>query len=147
MRPQVWQSAALRLPRRFRLTQQGRQIAGVGLPAPHRDVDVGRVNLKRSRLAAGPLGCDQDGAAAAEGIEHQTTTARAILDRVRDQCDRLDGRVHRQFFQSSRPHGVDTGIVPDVRPITPVLSELKIIDVRGAPGLPYKHQLVLRAVK
>ena len=35
-------------------------LPAVGLPAPHRDVDVARVDLKRPRLATGPLGRDQN---------------------------------------------------------------------------------------
>jgi hypothetical protein len=62
-----------------------------------------------------------------KGIQHKAAAAGAILDRVRDQCDGLDGRMHRQFFQASRPHGVDAGIVPNVRAIASMLAELKIV--------------------
>src|SRR5260370_38459764 len=55
--------------------------------------------------------------------------------------------MHRQFFQPSGAQRADAGIVPHVRAIATVLAELEIIDVRGGPGLPYEHQLMLRAVE
>ena len=41
----------------FAWPSKDRWLAGVGLPAPHRDVDVGRIDLERPRLATGALGC------------------------------------------------------------------------------------------
>src|SRR5260221_12296107 len=55
--------------------------------------------------------------------------------------------MHSQLFQPSRAQRADAGIVPDIRAIAPMLAELEIIDVRGGPGLPYEHQLMLRAVE
>src|SRR3990172_11813920 len=111
-----WPGEALlfdRLEGFFRPSEDCR-LARVGLPAPHRDVDVGRIDLDRSRLPTGPLGCDQDRAAAAERIEHQAATARTILDRICDQCDRFDRWMHRQLFHAPRTHRVDPGVIPNV---------------------------------
>src|SRR5581483_9551943 len=91
-----------------RVGEHGR-LAAIGLPAAHRDVDIGGIDLKRPRLPAGLFGCDQNGAAAAKGVEHQAAAARAILERVRDQCDRLDRWVHGELLQPSRTHAVDAG--------------------------------------
>jgi hypothetical protein len=42
-------------------------LAGVGLPAPHRDIDVVRIDLDRPYPAAGPLRGDQHRPAAGKG--------------------------------------------------------------------------------
>src|SRR2546423_7677533 len=55
--------------------------------------------------------------------------------------------MHCQLFQSSRAHRVDASIVPDICPIATMLTELKIVDVCCAPGLPHEHQFMLGAVE
>jgi hypothetical protein len=128
-------AGAPRSSRRFRLAQQG------SLACRCRPASAAPRRRRRSDRSRAPAPCDrcarlhQDGAAAAEGIEHQATTARAILDRVRHQCGRFDRWVHRQLFQPSRPHGVDAGIIPDVAAMAPVLPKLEIVGVRCGPGL------------
>src|SRR5262249_38615528 len=69
------------------------------------------------------------------------------LDSVRDQCHRLDGWMHRQFFRPPGAHGVDAGMVPHVRPMAPKLAKFEIVDVGCGPPLPDKHQLVLGAIE
>src|SRR5437588_5753824 len=55
--------------------------------------------------------------------------------------------MHCQLFQPSGAHRAYAGIVPDVCPIASMLAELKIINMRGGPGLPHEHQLMLRAIE
>ena len=45
-------------------------------------------------FATGALGGNQNGAAAAKRVEDQTAATRAVLERVGDHGDRLDGRMH-----------------------------------------------------
>ena len=51
---------------------------GVGLPAPHDDIDVERIEFEPIAPAAGALGCHQGRAAAEEGIEDDVAAARAV---------------------------------------------------------------------
>ena len=94
----------------------------MGLPAPDGDVDIVRVDLNRPRLAPGLLRCDQDRAAAAERVEHQSTTTRTVPQRVGNERKRLDGRMHRQFFEAPLADRGDACIVPDIGPMTSVLA-------------------------
>src|SRR3954471_1696625 len=55
--------------------------------------------------------------------------------------------MHRQLFQSSCAHRIDASIVPDICPTTTMLAELKIVDMRCAPGLPDERQFMFRAVE
>src|SRR5450631_1846348 len=55
---------------------------------------------------------------------------RRSRDRIGDECDRLDGRVHGQIVETTRAKRIYTGVGPNIRSIAAVLSELKVIDVR-----------------
>ena len=71
-----------------------------------RDVDIARVDLDaRSRRRPGALGGEQGRAGAGEAVEHDAAAPRAVEDRVGDQRDRLDRRVHRQGLVALRAEG------------------------------------------
>ncbi len=59
------------------------------------------------RAAACALGGDQRGARAGEGVEHDVIPLRAVEDRIGDESDRLDERVHG---------GIDVAVLPSVAP-------------------------------
>src|SRR5262249_3541850 len=123
-----------------------RRFACVGLPAPYRDVHIDGVDLERARLAAGAFSCDQDGAAAAKRVQHQTSPAGAILERVDHKHDRLDRRMHSELVEPPRTDAADARIDPDVGSMAPMLPKRKIVDVLGSPALPDENELMLRAI-
>src|ERR1700730_4108021 len=55
--------------------------------------------------------------------------------------------MHGEFFEPTRPHGTDTGVVPDVRSRPTVLSQLEIVDVSRSTVLPHEHQFVLGSIE
>src|SRR5258708_23497912 len=80
--------------------------------------------------------------AAAEAIEHDAGPVRDVLDGVRDQGNRFDGRMQDELLVALDAESVHSTVLPDVRPISLVLAELKTIDVRRAAGLERKDQLM-----
>jgi hypothetical protein len=124
------------LKRLVRTRQDGR-LAGVDLPASDRDVDVMRVDFQRAGLAAGPLGGDQN----------RPAPPGTVLDRVRHQGDRFDGRVHCELIQTAWSYRVDASIGPDICSVTSMLPQLKVVDVWFSPALPDEDQFVLRTIK
>src|SRR5262245_44061071 len=67
--------------------------AGKGLPTSDRYIDVTRIQIHRTGLASDPFGRKEGGAGAAEGVDHNLVALGAILDRIGDEGDGLDGRV------------------------------------------------------
>src|SRR5260221_548667 len=84
---------------------------------------------------------------AAEAIEHDAGAVRDVLDGVRDQGNRFDGRVQYELLVALDPESVHPTVLPNVCPISPMLAELKTIDVRRAAGLERKDQLMAGAVE
>ena len=68
----------------------------------------------RITATAGALGSDQRRARAAEGIEHDALSLRAVEDCVGDKRDGLDGRMHREVVVARFAERVGAGIRPDV---------------------------------
>lgn len=64
------------------------------LPAPDSNVDLGRVEFERTSLAAGSLGGNQNGAAAAKRVENDIALFGAITNGVRDKRHGFDGWMH-----------------------------------------------------
>src|SRR5689334_23260595 len=106
------------------------RLSAKGFPAANDDVDIVRIELDTAADPASLLRGDQRGAAAGEGIEHDTAAVRAVLDGVGHQCHRLNGGVHGKFFQPAWPERVDPRILPDVGAIPPLLPEAEVVDVR-----------------
>jgi len=73
-----------------------RGCARIGLPAPHDDIDVERIELEPIAPAAGTLGRHQGCAAAEEGIEDDIAAVGAVENHVGDRSDRLYRRVKRR---------------------------------------------------
>src|SRR5262245_33153789 len=67
--------------------------AGKGLPTSDGDIDVTRIQIHRTGLASDPFGRKEGGAGAAEGVDHNLVALGAVLDRIGDEGDGLDGRV------------------------------------------------------
>src|SRR6266404_7944227 len=126
---------------------QGRGLSGERLPAPNRNVDIGRVDFQGTGLAASSLRGNQDCAAAAKRVEDEVAPSGAVPDCLGDKANWLDCRVHLQFVHSLRAKRIDPGIVPDVGAAAPVLAKLEIIEVRSRSRLPDEDQFVLGAIE
>src|SRR6266403_1546850 len=126
---------------------QGRGLSGERLPAPNRNVDIGRVDFQGAGLAAGSLRGNQDCAAAAERVEDEVAPSGAVPDCVGDKANRLDRRVHLQLVHSLGAKRIDAGIIPDVRTVAPVLAKLEIVEVRSRSRFPDEDQLVLGTIE
>src|SRR5215469_17979592 len=115
-------------------------VAGQGLPAANRGIDITGVELERAAAPARTLSGDHRRAAAEKGVEHDVAARRAIEDRIGDQGDRLDRRVQRQqvALLPMAGEGVGAGITPHIAAVAPKLAELDIVAVRAAA--PLKHQ-------
>lgn len=98
---------------------EDRSLACVLLPAPNRYIDVPWVKLDRSSASTCLFRGDQNSSAAAKGIENETTSPGAILDRVGNHRYRLYGRMHGQFVQTSGSHGIHTIVIPHVCAMRP----------------------------
>src|ERR1700722_17262662 len=70
-----------------------RAVAGQALPTADGDVDIKRVDLDAAADAAGALRRHQGRPAAQKRIEHNVAAPRAIEKRIRDEPDRLNGRM------------------------------------------------------
>src|ERR1043166_321542 len=104
-------------------------LAGRCLPTADRDIDVAWIDFHPAGRSPRPLSSDDGRAGAGEGIQDDAVVARAVLDSVGDHARGLYGRMHRQFFEPSRAKTIDAGVIPDIGPIAPVLSELEVVDV------------------
>ena len=92
-------------------------LAGEGLPPGHCHIDVVRVDFHSASASADPLGRKHRRARAGEGVEHDVITAGAVLDRIRDHGDGLDGRMRSQIIH--RTMEAISKVVPSLRPIDP----------------------------
>ena len=54
-----------------------------------------------------------------------------VQNRVGDQRDRLDCRVHGKLLDPAFPHGVHARIIPNVGAVAAVFAELDVVDMRG----------------
>ena len=64
---------------------------------PDDHVTIQRIELNQASCSTGAFGCDQGRSGAAKYIEHDPAAARAIQDRILDECDGFDGWVHFKF--------------------------------------------------
>jgi hypothetical protein len=103
--------------------------------------------IDRLSAPGGLLGGHQRCTAAGKRIEDNALSLRAVLDCVRDERDRLNRRMHLELVHSTGLERVHAGIVPDIGAVSPVLTELEIVDVWCSPVLEGKDQLVLRAIE
>src|SRR4051794_14515326 len=117
------------------------------LPAHDPHIHVLRIDFDGSGLATGAFGGNQDRAAARERIEDDPLAMAAIPESVSYETDRFDGRVQGQQFMTFAVEGIDAGVAPQIRPITAMLAELKIVDVGCLALLKDEHQLMLAAVE
>ena len=67
---------------------------------------------------------------AAKQIEHDAVAARDILDGVGHKSDRFDGRMQGKLIHPSGLEAVGSLVVPDIGPITAMLTKLEAVDVR-----------------
>ncbi len=102
----------------------------LGGEPPDDYVTITRIELDAVAAPTGLFGSDQRGAAAGEGIEHDTASLRTIENRVGDQRDRFHGGVEREFRIPILAETVDARIRPQIGSIAAVLAELDIIDMR-----------------
>src|ERR1700730_17323765 len=131
------------------LTQRSedRGLACVLFPASDRDIDVLGVKLDWPRASPGLFRGDQDRSTATKGIENETASLGAILDRIGNHGNRLHRRMHGQFLHSSCSHRIYTVVVPYVRAMPAMLAKFESIQVRSRAVLPHKDELVLGAVE
>ena len=120
-------------------------MPGQSLPSVDADIDVLRIQFDRPGVPAGPLGGNQDRAAAGERVEDDPLAMAAVADRVGDQADRLDGRVQGQELALAA--AIDARVRPHVGAVAAVLAELEVVDVRRVALLEDIDQLVLAAVE
>src|SRR5260370_28474402 len=117
------------------------------LPTANNAVDVDRIDLDQPCLTTCLMCRNQGRPTAAEAIEHDGGAVRDVLDGVRDQGNRFDGRVQYELLVALDPESVHPTVLPNVCPISPMLAELKTIDVRRAAGLERKDQLMAGRVE
>lgn len=71
----------------------------------------------------------------------------AITDGVSDQADRFDGRVQCQELVAFAFECVNAGVIPDISPVTAMLTEFEIVDMRNIPLFENKHHFVVAAIE
>jgi len=104
-------------------------------PAPDGNVHIARIELDQPRPASGALGGQQRRTRSAERIKDKPVALLAVLDRISDHGDGLDGRVVFEILTAVTSKTICASVVPDICPIAPVLAELDIVEVRGLAGL------------
>jgi hypothetical protein len=114
---------------------------------PNDHIAVAGIELDAVSTPAGALGRDQRGAGSRKDIEHDAFAPRAVENRVGDECDWLDRRVHGQVLIAATTEPVDTGVGPDIRPVPAMLAQLDVVDVPALARLEHEHELVLRAIE
>src|SRR5262249_25112712 len=91
-------------------------LPGVGLPAPHSDVDIGRIDLERARLATCPFGCNQEATTFVSGIlrsqRHSGTAARQQCADRHKTVARLPNVAGVASQWSSRPPQAARALIP-----------------------------------
>ena len=86
-------------------------------------------------------------AAPQQAAEHELPALRDVEERVGHERDRLDGRMHLKLIHAAGLHGVDAGIVPDVRAVAATIAKAEGVRVRGRADLEHEDHLVLGAVE
>src|SRR5580658_4405376 len=126
-----------------------RALAGHALPTADGDIDVERVDLDAAADAAGALRGYQGRPATQKRIEHNVAADRAVKKRVSDQRERLDGRMQLVETALLTPlgEGRRARIVPDIRPVSPVLAKFDVAAMRSAWNFEYADELMARAIK
>src|ERR1700730_4743539 len=122
-------------------------ISGRCLVPPKYDIAIGGVIFDETGSASGLLCSDQCRAGATKWIEHDIAPTAAVLDRIGNKSDRLDGWVQSQFLRSPRSETVHPGVVPDVRPIAASLAKAKSVQVGSRSDLENKDEFMLRTIE
>jgi hypothetical protein len=122
--------------------------AGELLPARDCRIDIVWVDLDAEAPPAGALGGKNGRSAAAKGIEHRIAPLRRIEQRVRDETDRLDGRM--QLENSLAPFAgqvIGTGIIPDIGAVAAEPAKLDIVAMRLLAVAKHEDELMPRTVE
>src|SRR5258708_27204453 len=106
-----------------------------GLQAAHRaqaangDIAVGRIYLNAVAPASGLFSRDQSRAGADKGVEHNALAMRAIPEGISHHCHGFYGRMQGQI-SALAAKAVHARIVPDISSVSPVFTQLDIVNVR-----------------
>src|ERR1700682_5454293 len=102
--------------------------AGHLFPARDRRIDIKRVDLDAVAAAARAL-CGKDRrAAAAKGIDNDVVLRCNVEQGVRDERDRLDGRMQlKSPLAALARKAIGAGVIPDVGAIAPEAAELDVV--------------------
>lgn len=122
-------------------------MSGELLPARDDGVAIERIEFDEPGGASAGLCGDQGRARAPERIKDDVTPMRTVLDGVRDQGDRFDGRVHGKRLRPSLADTAHTGMIPHVGAVAASVAQPKSVDVRCGPNLEDEYQLVFGAVE
>ena len=95
------------------------------------DNDIGVVAIDFNAVAppAGLFGCDQGRTTPGEDVENDSSALGAIQNRVGNQRNRLDRRVHGKFGTAVLAKGVHPRVIPDVCAISTKPPQLDIVDM------------------
>src|SRR6516164_7779924 len=118
-----------------------------GLPTSDSEIDKARLDFERVGPPADALGCQYGRAGATEGVEHDGAAAGAVLDSIRHQRHRLDGRMALQVIQAPGPKRVDPGVIPNVGARTAVASQLDVVEMGCRAHAEHADELVCAAVE
>src|SRR5690348_2769290 len=122
-------------------------IFGIHLPALDNTITINRIILADASAAPGLVSGNNGRPAASKQIEDDGTAGRDVLYRVNYHRHRFDRRMQCQFVKPSGFDRVDTAVLPDIGAVASVLTELKMIVVRGCAALEGKYQFVSRSVE
>src|SRR6266436_2955033 len=114
-----------------------------------RGVDCARLLIRatKRRDAAGALGSQNRGAAAAERVEDDPVAPAAVADQIGDEGDGLYGGVQLELAPPGRVQAVDARTVEHVAAMAAFGAEAEIVDVQCGAVLEDADQLVLRAIE
>src|SRR5262249_29338823 len=120
-------------------------LARERLPAFDRDIDEARLELQRIGPPPDPLRRQNGRSRPAEGVEHDVAASGAVLDRIGDERDRLDGRVGLELVETPCAERIDAGVMPDVRPRSAVAPQFNVVEMGPIAYTEHTNELVLAA--
>src|SRR5262245_66533143 len=107
--------------------------AGLFFPTANCNVDIRGVDFYGACATLRFLRSNDGRARTAEGVQHDFTAPRAVLDGIDHQRHRLDRGMHCKVVKPARAQRVDATIVPNVGPVSDATYALDGVTMMVSP--------------